>query len=152
MAQIERWNPFQELERVRESLLSSGWLAPLRFPTAEAWGPAIDVKETPSDIIVYAEVPGINPDDLEVVVEEGGLTVRGEIRQDIKQSEEGYHRVERRYGRFHRAIPFPVPVKPEQAVAQYRDGILEIRAPKADIHQRRGRRLNITRGDTPQLH
>lgn len=149
MANIERWNPFQELERVREGLLGpGGWLSPFRFGSGD-WGPAIDVRETETDIIVHAEVPGINPEDLEVIINEDNLTLRGEVRQETSQTNEGYHRMERRYGRFHRTIEFPVAVKEDQAVAEYRDGILEIKVPKSEVGSTTGRRLTIRRGESP---
>lgn len=145
MANIERWNPFQELERFREGLLGSGWLSPIRPGESEPWGPAVDVKETDSEMIVHAEIPGIDPNDLEVIIEKEGLSLRGEVRHETEQNREGYHRVERRFGRFHRTIAFPVPVNDEQATAEYRDGILEIRAPKAHDGPAHGRRLTIRR-------
>lgn len=146
MTSIERWNPWREIDRVRE-LLHPGWLSP--FPwgddtrSLQPWGPAVDVRETKSEIIVHAELPGVNPDDLDVTVHKEGLTLRGEVRHEAHQEEEGYRRLERRYGRFHRAIPFPVEVKPGEAKALYRDGVLEVRAPKAQPERGESVRLKI---------
>lgn len=147
VSNIERWSPFEELDRIRQNLLSSDWFGSM---ATRQWGPAIDVKETANEIVVHAEVPGIDPDDLEVIVEEDGLVLRGEVRREASDSQEGYHRVERRYGRFHRTIPFPVSVKQEEAVADYRDGILEIKIPKAESTSG-ARRLKINRSDNSRL-
>lgn len=148
MPNIERWSPFRELDRVRE-LFGHGWLTPFPWDDdarpLQPWGPAVDIRETKSEIIVHAEVPGVNPDDLDITVRKDGLTLRGEVRQETRQDEEGYRRLERRYGHFHRSIPFPVAVKPDEATAEYRDGVLEVRAPKAQPEPKESVRLKINR-------
>lgn len=145
MAHLDRWNPLQELDRFREGLMGQGWFSRLGLPFGEPWGPAVDVRETPTEIIVHAEIPGIQPEELDVSIEEGALTLRGELRHESDQDQDGYRRIERRYGKFERTVPFPVAVKPEEATAEYRDGILEVKAPKAVVNAPRGRKLTIRR-------
>jgi len=155
MSNIERWSPFRELDRMRE-LFAPGWFA--SFPWDDEarphlpWGPAVDVRETKSEIIVHAEVPGVNPDDLEVTVRKDGLTLRGEVRHEERRDEGGYRRLERRYGHFHRTIPFPVAVKPDEARAEYRDGVLEVRAPKAQPEPTESVRLKVERPQGDRSH
>lgn len=149
MADLKHWNPYEEIARMREN-----WnrLMPLGF--ALPWpgqgfapGPAVDVRETDTHLIVEAEVPGMNPDDIDLVVTEDGLTIRGEIKEEKKAEDKGFHRVERRYGSFQRTIPFPTPVKHEEAVADYKNGVLEVRLPKSQPDQTKATRVKIRNRD-----
>ncbi|MHC4960091.1 MAG: Hsp20/alpha crystallin family protein [Planctomycetota bacterium] len=95
--------------------------------TAEQrWLPAVDVKETDTDVIVHAEIPGIDPKTVEVDVHGDVLTLKGEKSESNEEKGENWHRVERRYGSFTRAIPLPVEVDPEKAVAEADNGVLTI--------------------------
>ena len=79
-----------------------------------------------------AELPGITRDDIELHIEGDMLTLRGEVKSSEEVKEEGYCRREIRYGSFHRVIPLPVPVKQEEISAKFEDGVLTVRAPKAE--------------------
>ena len=126
MTDLVRWNPYSELSRMRESID--------RIFTPY-WGPSVDVTETNGQISVSAEVPGIDPKDINLTISEDGLTISGEIKQDIDVDHQGYRHIERRYGSFHRSIPFPVAVKYDEAVAEYHNGILKVRVPKSGYRQ-----------------
>jgi HSP20 family protein len=119
---LVRWNPYSELSRMRENI--DRIFAPY-------WGPSVDVTETDGQISVSAEVPGIDPKDINLTISEDGLTISGEVKQDIDVDHQGYRHIERRFGSFHRSIPFPVSVKYDEAAAEYRNGILKVRVPKA---------------------
>lgn len=152
MANLTRWNPFDEISRMRDDLssfLGQNIFSPWGDKGA-SWGPAVDVKETGSEIIVSAEIPGVNPDDLDMVVSEDSLTIRGEVKQESKTEEKGFYRAERRYGSFQRVIPFPVEVKHEQAAASYNNGVLEVKIPKADPASGKATRLRIQSKDSQQ--
>lgn len=153
VADLIRWNPYDELTRLREDF--GRMLTPLlgwgSAPTAGAgWGPSVDVRETDTHIEVSAEIPGVNPGDLDLTITDDSLTIRGEVKHASESKEGGFRRVERRYGAFHRTIPFPVSVKHDEAVADYKNGILEVRAPKAEPGKARAIRLKIGE-DRPQL-
>jgi HSP20 family protein len=121
MTDLVRWNPYSELSRMRESI--DRVFAPF-------WGPSVDVAETNGHISVHAEIPGVDPDDFELMISEDGLTISGEVKQDSGIDRQGYRRIERRYGSFQRSISFPVSVKYDEAVAEYKNGILRIQVPK----------------------
>ncbi|HET7559754.1 MAG TPA: Hsp20/alpha crystallin family protein, partial [Limnochordia bacterium] len=93
------------------------------------------------------EVPGVEPGELDIDVSPEGVTLKGEVRREFKHEDRGVHRVERRYGSFQRSIAFPVPVRDDEAKAAYRNGILEIRAPKAQ--PRSSRKLRIEGESSP---
>lgn len=96
------------------------------------WGPSVDIRETKTHIIMHAEIPGVDPQDLDVTITEDGLSLRGVVKQEADTEEQGYRKIERRYGSFQRTIPFPTSVKHDQAEANYQNGILKISVPKAE--------------------
>lgn len=110
-----------------------------------AWSPAVDVKETDRDLSLEFELPGISQDDVEISFENGVLTVRGEKREERKEEEEGrYHIIERTYGAFTRSFQLPQGVEDEQIEAEFDNGVLRVRIPKAAIQQ--PRRIQIGAG------
>lgn len=135
MTTLIRWNPtrnrtnlFNEFDRMVNDMME--WSA----PTVPArWGLPLDVAETEDAYTVTASIPGLNPDDIEVTLEENVLTIRGE-NQSEETTEEGtrYHLRERRFGSFSRSLRFPVLVAGEQIEANYVNGVLTLTVPKAE--------------------
>jgi HSP20 family protein len=104
------------------------------------WSPAIDVEERNGQLEVHAELPGLKPEDVKVEVTEDALVIRGERRYEQEHREGQTYRSERRYGEFYRSIPLPEGADPEQAKAQFRDGVLEVTLP---VPQQASRRREI---------
>ena len=94
--------------------------------------PAVDVEETPEEFIVRADLPGVPQKDVKVSLMGDTLTIRGSRADERKKKEGSFHRIERTYGSFERSFTFGTPVKNEGVSAQVRDGVLEVRVPKAD--------------------
>ncbi|MBE3576531.1 MAG: Hsp20/alpha crystallin family protein [Limnochordales bacterium] len=120
---------------------------PWRIFTGE-WGglagyPSVDVVDAGESLIVRADLPGVDPANVDVRVLDDSVVLKGEMRQETKEEKEGYYRSERRFGSFYRTIPLPTRIKPEQASASLRHGVLEIRLPKAGDEEGHGRRLKI---------
>jgi HSP20 family protein len=111
------------------------------FP--QAFTPNIDMHETENEVIVKADVPGVEPEDLEVYCTDNALIVRGEMRREEQRDERGIHRAERRYGRFERALPLPAEVNRDQIQASFRNGVLELHLPKTEEGRQRMRRIPI---------
>ena len=110
-----------------------------------AWMPAVDVREDASSLTLDFELPGLEPDQVEVTAENGVLTVRGEKRAERKEGEQGrYHLVERSYGSFSRSFQLPSGVDEGQIDAQFENGVLHVQIPKAALP--RPRRIEIQRG------
>lgn len=107
------------------------------------WSPSIDVYDTENEIVVKADVPGIEPEDLEVYCTEDAVVLRGETRREEERREGGGYRSERRYGRFERQIPLPPGARPDDAKANFRNGVLELRIPKTEEARQRVRRIPI---------
>ncbi len=116
-----------------------------------SFGPSVDLKETEQEIILKADIPGVNQEDLDITVDENVVTLKGETKQDESREEKGYHLTERRYGSFYRTIPLPAEVKTEEATAHYKNGVLELRIPKIETHKKQGFKPKIEFGEGP-LH
>jgi len=92
--------------------------------------PFIDLSETEEDLILKAEIPGLNPEDLDIYITDDILTIKGEMKQELVKEGENYHRMERRYESFSRSIQLPCRVMIEDVEATHREGILTIIMPK----------------------
>jgi len=100
--------------------------------TFNGWAPALDLREEKDNLIATVELPGLRKEDIEVSVHDGVLSISGE-RTEEKKSEQGEnYRTERFYGRFHRTLALPKPVKVEAITASYRDGVLTVTLPKTE--------------------
>ena len=97
-----------------------------------AWNPSVDIFENDNDVVIKAELPGMNAKDIEVRLENNGLMLKGERHFEKETKEENYHRIEREYGSFSRAFALPTVVDGDKVVAEYKDGILKIVLPKKE--------------------
>lgn len=105
--------------------------------------PAVDVAETENEVIVKAELPGVDPKNLEVHVTEDSLNVKGEVKDEWEERDVGYCRRERYCGTFERAIALPAKVKQDEVKAQYKDGVLTITLPKVEPSKPKARKVEI---------
>jgi HSP20 family protein len=96
------------------------------------WMPAMDVYETDEKVVVTVELPGIEAEDVEVSVEDSTLTVSGTREFSSEVTEESYHRIERRYGSFSRAVSLPPQVDTGKVEARFQDGVLTVEVPKVE--------------------
>jgi HSP20 family protein len=106
-----------------------------------AWSPAVDVFDEKDAVRVKAELPGLKQKEIEVSVQGNTLLLKGERARDFDEKGENYHRVERVYGQFHRAIGLPAPVDASAVKATYKDGILEVLLPKKP--EAKARRIEV---------
>lgn len=131
---INRWDPFRDLSILQDKInrVFNEQVERGSEPASnKAWAPAVDILETENDLVVRAELPGINRDDIDIEVTGESLTIRGE-RKFNEQDKEKYLRVERPYGPFQRSFTIGVPVQQDKVKATYRDGVLEVLVPKAE--------------------
>ena len=96
------------------------------------WMPAVDIREENNQYLLTADIPGVNRKDIEITLEEGVLTVKGERNTETDVSEQGYRRRERTHGTFMRQFTLPDTVNATGISASARDGVLEIMIPKQD--------------------
>ena len=107
-----------------------------------AWNPSIDIYENKDQIVMEAELPGMNREDFHLTVENNVLTLRGERRFEKRSEQDNYHRVERAYGSFSRAFTLPQSVSAESAQAEYKNGVLRVTLPKRE--EVKARRIEVT--------
>ena len=93
------------------------------------WAPAVDIKEEKDHFVVRADIPGVNPDDIEINLENGILTIRGERREEKEENDKGWHRTERFTGSFYRRLALPESADASQVTASSKKGVLEIWIP-----------------------
>ncbi len=140
MTQLARWEPLREMATLTDRmnrLFDELWGRPIRRTAEEdflagAWVPAVDILETRDGLQVTAELPGVDPKDVEVTVENGMLTIRGERQFEKAAEGETYHRVERVYGTFERSFALPNTVDAERIEARYKNGLLTLHMPKRE--------------------
>lgn len=146
---IVRWDPFRDLvglqERMNrmfdESFRGSGRSGGEDWALGGAWAPAVDIYEHDGNIVVKAELPGVDPKDVDVRVENNTLSLRGERKIDDEVKQESYHRVERAYGTFTRSFSLPSVLDQEKIKAEYKDGVLKVTLPKHE--QAKPKQINI---------
>ena len=113
-------------------------------PNGRPWVPAVDIQETENELIVKADVPDVEMKDIDIRMENGTLTIRGERKFEGKKNEGGWHRVERSYGSFERAFSIPETINVEAAKADYKNGVLTVTLPKKEIAKPRQIKVEVT--------
>jgi HSP20 family protein len=152
MATITRWDPFRDLMEIQGELNrlfgrtygsneDNGGAAALATGT---WTPAVDVYEDKDKVVLHVELPGVEPDGVDVSVEDSTLTIRGERAFARDLEEQNFHRVERRYGAFVRAFTLPATADAERVDASFDKGVLTIEVPKKE--EAKPRRIQIKAG------
>jgi len=132
---IVKFDPFKELYSMR-SQMDRLFDSLMRGEESEQqlgkglWAPAVDICETENEIVLKAELPGVNKKDLEVKVENNALILKGEKRQESEIKKENYHRAERIYGQFQRIFTLPNTVETDKIKASFKSGILTLTLPK----------------------
>jgi HSP20 family protein len=107
------------------------------------WAPQVELFERGNNIVVRAELPGLNKDDVDVEVDDDALIIRGERHNDVEEEQEGYYRSERSYGSFYRAIPLPEGVDPNACNATFKDGVLEVTLQKPTQPVSKAKKINV---------
>ena len=130
-----RWDPFREMNELSQRLnrlFGTAAKPPMEEEglTVATWWPAVDVKETAEEYQVKAELPGLKKDEIRVTLEDGNLTIQGERKQEREEKGEKFHRIERSYGSFSRTFDLPPNVESGKVMAEFKDGVLQVRIPK----------------------
>ena len=134
------WNRFSQMQRELERVLG-GRAATRGDESTESatadWVPAVDIKEEQNRFIVYADIPGVEPKDIEITMDNGVLTIRGDRQNETSEEKEGFKRVERTRGTFYRRFALPDTADVENITAKGNHGVLEVVIPKQEKAQPR---------------
>jgi HSP20 family protein len=143
---LNRWEP--DMDRMMDDFFGrrTRSLWPERWLGGEGMdfrAPAVDLYEDKNDIVVKAELPGIDKDNIEINLTDHTLTIRGEKKKEEELQEENYYRSERSYGSFMRTLELPADVQTENVKASFKNGILEVRLPKNEDAKTKGVQVKI---------
>jgi HSP20 family protein len=149
MRRLDPFSMLNDVELVMDRMLGRRWphfrALPGMLGSEGSWVPQIDMYEQGNHIVIKAELPGISKDDIDVVLEQGDLIIRGERKSEHENTEGNVYRMERSYGSFYRRIPMPEGVKEEDISASFNDGVLEVRAPASQSRSTESpKRINIS--------
>jgi HSP20 family protein len=146
---IVRWEPFRDLLSLQERMNrmfdesyrgrgTEDWMG-------GAWAPAVDIYEQNGNIVLQAELPGLDPKDVDVRVENNVLTLRGQRKLEDSVNKDNYHRVERSYGSFTRSFTLPSQVDTANIQANYKDGVLRLTLPTREEAKPKQIAINVTK-------
>lgn len=133
---ITKWDPFRDLMVLRDRMnrLFEDLVSAPRFEDSEiiqsTWSPAVDIYETENELVLTAELPGVDEKDVEIKIEDNTLTLKGERKFEKETKEENYHRIERAYGSFFRSFSLPNYIDQEKISAEFENGLLKVHMPK----------------------
>ncbi len=136
MVRYEPWSLFDQLRREMESGLATHPSEDSSIATSD-WAPAVDIKETDDSFVIVADIPGVKPEDIEVQMDNGVLTIKGEKETEKKEEKDDYKRIERSYGSFYRRFSLPDSANPETISAKSDHGVLNITVAKQEKTQPR---------------
>lgn len=144
-------SPFEEMEKWFEE----AWRRPFSVMSSRLWpemkgleggslSPSVDIYAEGNELILKADLPGINKEDLEVNLTENLLTISGEKKKEEKVERENYYRFERSHGSFLRRFEIPHDIDTEKITAHFKDGVLEIRLPKTEEAKSKEKKISVT--------
>ena len=141
---LTRYNPWSVFDQLQRELN----MPMTKFDTEDNgniatanWAPAVDIKEDDKAFTLLADIPGVDPDEIEVTMDKGVLTIKGERKSEKKTEEENYKRVERQYGVFYRRFTLPDSANADEIEAHSEHGVLKITIPKQEVAQ--SRRISV---------
>ena len=143
------FSPFALLREVTDWMdqVFEGGDMPVRRGGERMWAPAIELRERDNNLVVVADLPGIDQNDVKVEIDNSMLVIQGERKREVQEERGGIRRSERVYGTFYRAIPLPENAKLDQAKADFKNGVLEVTIP---VEQAQSTRRQIPVSSTPQ--
>lgn len=142
-----KWTPrprsiFNEMDTMINSVFNNDWDLPTKERTN--WSPAVDVKETDASYIITADIPGLSKKEVNLNISNDVLSISGERIHDTEQDSDRYHYRERSRGTFVRSFNIPESVNEKKITANFKDGILSVKLPKAEIVEPKAREIKIS--------
>ena len=120
----------REMDRLWDSFLEGRPMR--RAEDGREWLPSIDVSETKNELVIKAELPGLDPKDIDISMNNGYLTIKGEKKHEKEEKDENYHLIERSYGSFTRSVRLPREVQNDKITASFKNGVLRVTLPKSE--------------------
>jgi HSP20 family protein len=143
---LMKYRPFEDFDDMGRSIRLFQDSVNKLFSEEQAgrpWAPAVDIFETENELVLKADVPDVRLEDIDVRVENGTLTLKGNREFANEQKGKGYHRIERGYGSFVRCFALPESFDPEQINADYKNGVLTVTVAKKEVAKPRSVKVNV---------
>ncbi len=147
---LVRWDPFREFTQLQDRLnrvFTDAYGRPGSdegLMTSGAWVPPVDIYQNgDQELVLKAELPDMNREDIDITVDNGTLTIRGEKKLSSEVTEEQFHRIERRYGAFSRSFSLPQTVDATKVSAEYKNGVLTVRLPVREEAKPRSIKVDV---------
>ncbi len=144
---LTRYNPFGDLADFPSGLRSFQEAVNLMLSeprSSRPWTPAVDIFETENELVIKADLPDVDMKDIQVEIENGTLSLKGERKFESEEKNHGYHRIERSYGSFARHFSLPDTVEPDKVKAEYKNGVLNVTLPKKELAKPRSVKVNVS--------
>lgn len=141
-------SPFSEMERMFEDLFqrrfpTPSWFPSLRLPDFGDVSPSVDMFEEGDDLIIKAEIPGMNKNEISIDFADDVVTISGEKKSEGRTERKDFYCVERSFGSFSRKLRLPVDIQIDKAHALFKEGVLEIRMPKSEAAKKKVKKITI---------
>src|ERR1017187_1899965 len=142
-----RWEPLRDAMSANRDFdrLFRAAFSPESEVSTRTWAPPVDIFENGDNLVLKAELPGVNPDDVEIRVENNTLYLKGERKFEKEVEEQSYHRVERSYGTFTRTFSLPNSIDADKVAANYKDGVLTLTMPKKEEAKPKTIKINVSK-------
>jgi HSP20 family protein len=141
---MRSWQPFAEIETIRQQLDKAfDQLAATRDNSEATWMPALELADAGDNFVLKAQLPGIDPKDVDIQVTREAISISGERRYENTNEKSGYVRSEFRYGKFHRVLSLPAQIQNDSVQAEYKDGILTLTLPKVTEARNKIVKINL---------
>jgi HSP20 family protein len=138
------WQPFTEIETIRQELDKAfDQRAATRDNSEATWMPAVQLVDAGDNFVLKAQLPGIDPKDVDVQVSREAISISGERHYENTDEKSGYVRSEFRYGKFHRVLPLPTHIQNDSVQAEYQEGILTLTLPKVTEARNKVVKINL---------
>jgi HSP20 family protein len=134
---------FRDVEDFFDRFLSGFPLGKGEVGWVNEWVPRFDVREDENALVVEGEIPGLETKDIDISLEGNILTIRGEKKQETKETHECYHRVERQYGSFSRTLTLPIEIDETKVDAEYKNGVLRVVMPKTEEARKKTKKIEV---------
>jgi len=143
MTHYNPWNIFDQLQHEINRAQSYRNASEKNTDThASDWAPAVDIKEEKNKYVLLVDLPGVNPEEIDIHMEKGALSIKGERKTELKTGEEGFKRIERKHGAFERRFTLPEDVNPDAIDAKSNNGVLTVSIAKQEVLQPRKITIN----------
>ena len=143
---VIRWEPFGDMDRLFNRVISGRYWPRLAMEgdgQELQWTPSADISETEKEYVIRAELPAVKKDDVQVTLDNGIITIKGERKQQKEDKNERFHRVESFYGTFERSFTVPDNVNADGIKCESKDGVLAVHIPKAEIAKQKPKQIAV---------